>query len=97
MSLIFPLYSITLTIKSNTIEGIMRITQKGQVTIPENIRQKYNLLPYAEVEFVEEDGRVYIRLAEQVQRGGKIVGHLRGTASAGLTTDDILKLTRGET
>jgi AbrB family looped-hinge helix DNA binding protein len=73
----------------------MRITQKGQVTIPEDIRNKYGLLPYTNVDFREEDGKVVIEVASKKHRGRTIVSHLRGTASVRMTTDKILSLTRG--
>jgi AbrB family looped-hinge helix DNA binding protein len=39
----------------------MRVTTKGQVTIPLEIRQKLNITPASEVEFVlKDDERVYI-------------------------------------
>ena len=39
----------------------MRITSKGQVTIPQEIREKHGLLPNTEVDFVVERGRVFLR------------------------------------
>jgi bifunctional DNA-binding transcriptional regulator/antitoxin component of YhaV-PrlF toxin-antitoxin module len=74
----------------------MRITQKGQITIPENIRQKYGFLPYSNINFVEENGKVYIVAARDQLRGSKIVAHLRGTATVRMSTDEILELTRGK-
>jgi AbrB family looped-hinge helix DNA binding protein len=38
----------------------MRVTTKGQVTIPLSVRKKLGIIPYSEVEFVEEKGRMYI-------------------------------------
>ncbi len=38
----------------------MRVTSKGQVTIPQEIRDKYGFLPQTEVTFVEEGERVYL-------------------------------------
>lgn len=38
----------------------MRVTIKGQVTIPQHIREKLGILPATEIEFVEEKDRVYI-------------------------------------
>jgi AbrB family looped-hinge helix DNA binding protein len=75
----------------------MRITQKGQVTIPETIREKYGLLPYANVEFIEDNGKVYIAVTNKKKhRGHSIVTHLRGSGSVRMTTDEILALTRGK-
>ena len=75
----------------------MRITTKGQVTIPQGIRERYGLLPHTEVEFVEEEGTVVLRKAEGGNRQAREwVRRYRGTADAGLTSDDIMRLTRGE-
>ena len=75
----------------------MRITQKGQVTIPEEIRQKYGFLPYTEIDFIEEKGKIYLKIANKKKhRGAAIIERLRGTATSKMTTDEILALTRGK-
>jgi len=75
----------------------MRITTKGQVTIPLGIRERYGLLPHTEVEFVEEAGAVVLRKAEGGnRRAHEWVRRYRGTADAGMTSDEIMRLTRGE-
>jgi AbrB family looped-hinge helix DNA binding protein len=77
----------------------MRITSKGQVTIPKEIREEFGLLPGTEVEFVADEGQVKVRRIEGGRdRGREIVGRLR-RASGGdipLSTDEIMRLTRGE-
>ena len=76
----------------------MRITSKGQVTIPMDIREKLGLLPNTEVEFTIDRDAVRITKAAkpgQRSRGREIVEHMRGRATSGLTTDQIMKLTRG--
>jgi AbrB family looped-hinge helix DNA binding protein len=75
----------------------MKITSKGQVTIPQEIRERMGLLPDTEVEFVVRGNVVQIVKARQqaLSRGARIVRAMRGTATAGLSTDDIMKLTRG--
>lgn len=40
-----------------------RITSKGQVTIPKEIRDRFGLAPGQHVEFVVEEGRVVVRKA----------------------------------
>ena len=74
----------------------MRITSKGQVTIPQAIREQYGLLPDTDVEFVISDGRVTIvpMPANDNDRAAKAVGRLRGSATTGMSTDEILALTR---
>ena len=78
----------------------MRITAKGQVTIPQEIRHRLGLLPETEVEF-EVVGRAVrmrkVRRAKGAGRRGKsIVERLRGRGSVRMTTDEILALTRGD-
>ena len=38
----------------------MRVTTKGQVTIPQHIREKLGVTPATDIEFIEEKNRVYI-------------------------------------
>ena len=75
----------------------MRITSKGQVTIPQDIREKAGMLPHTEVEFVLEDGRVYVRKLEaEAGRGLALVRRMRGRGTVAMSTDEIMRLTRGE-
>ena len=78
----------------------MRITTKGQVTIPQAIRERTGLLPNTEVDFVVEEGSV--RLVKAVEgrrptRGARAVRLLREHGGGiRMTTDEIMALTRGE-
>jgi antitoxin PrlF len=76
----------------------MRITSKGQVTIPVRIRERAGLLPHTEVEFILEGNTVRIvraRSRRGVSRGQAVVGRLRGSATVRMSTDAIMALTRG--
>ena len=74
----------------------MRITSKGQVTIPIEIRDRLGLHAGSEVEFaVRGDGVRLTRAKGSRGRGRHVVDRLRGRASAGLSTDEIMRLTRG--
>ncbi len=75
----------------------MRITSKGQVTIPQEIREKFGLLPDTEVEFVAKGNTVQIvkvKSPARPSRGEALVGRLRGRGSVTMSTDEILALTR---
>ena len=75
----------------------MRITSKGQVTIPQHIREQFGFLPDTEVEFVAKKGVVQLvktNNSSRPTRGDAIVRRLRGRAGSGMTTDQILALTR---
>ncbi len=75
----------------------MRITSKGQVTIPQRIREQLGLLPGTEVEFVVEGNSLrVVKSSRTVGRGKRIVENMRGKARKNMTTDEILALTRGE-
>ena len=74
----------------------MRITSKGQVTIPQEIRERLGLLPYSEVEFEIDGDSVRVRKRRSGGRGAALIARMRGSAKAGMRTDEIMKLTRGE-
>lgn len=79
----------------------MRVTTKGQVTIPLEFRQKLGIFPGTEVEFVWHKGAAQLvkikKKNGKPSRGEEIVARLagKGTANRDMTTDDILALTRG--
>jgi AbrB family looped-hinge helix DNA binding protein len=75
----------------------MRITSKGQVTIPLAIRERAGLLPNTEVEFDFDGKAVRIRRARRKSasgRGARLIAHMRGRGDGALTTDAIMALTR---
>tara|TARA_R110002020_G_scaffold154610_7_gene334623 strand:+ start:6557 stop:6817 length:261 start_codon:yes stop_codon:yes gene_type:complete len=81
----------------------MRVTEKGQVTIPKHIRDRLGIGPGSEVEFVAEDGRVRLvkasseALAEQrAKRMQQWIGRVKGSATAGLSTVEIMNMTRND-
>ncbi|MGI0149372.1 MAG: AbrB/MazE/SpoVT family DNA-binding domain-containing protein [Thermoplasmata archaeon] len=73
----------------------MRITSKGQVTIPIRIRQKLGLHPNTEVRFemVGKDVRIR-KVRGTAGRGERLITHLKGRGTVRMTTDEILALTR---
>lgn len=76
----------------------MRITSKGQVTIPIEIRQRLGLLPGTEVHFEVEGNAVRIVREESStrSRGQRLLKHMRGRATSGMSTEEIMALTRRE-
>jgi AbrB family looped-hinge helix DNA binding protein len=75
----------------------MKVSSKGQVTIPADIRERLGLLPESEVEFKVVGGAVQLRkVPGRRSRGRSIVGRLRGRGSGKLSTDEIMALTRGD-
>ena len=78
----------------------MRVTSKGQVTIPKNIREAAGLLPNTEVEFERRGNTVYLRRSRRkkgLSRGERLVEHLRTfRGSVDMTADEVMALTRGE-
>jgi AbrB family looped-hinge helix DNA binding protein len=75
---------------------MMQITTKGQVTIPQNIRDKFGFLPHTEVEFVEDNGNIIIRKTDSDSKMvKKLLTQMRGAYKTTLSTDEIMKLTRG--
>jgi AbrB family looped-hinge helix DNA binding protein len=77
----------------------VKLTSKGQVTVPLHIREALGLLPGSEVEFsIDGDSA---RITKRQASGRRslardIVEHARGRGSGTMTTDDIMRLMRGE-
>ena len=75
----------------------MKITSKGQVTIPQRFRLKFGLLPHSEVAFEEIDGRVVIRPAlSKEQEIALRLRRARGAATGRFSTAAVMQLTRGD-
>ena len=74
----------------------MKVTTKGQVTIPQIIREKLGITPATEVDFIEEKGRVYLVKKTSTKITSRKFRNLRGIATIKMTTDEIMALTRGD-
>lgn len=79
----------------------MRVTSKGQVTIPEAIRREAGMLPGTEVEFVADRAGVHLQKQKGKARSttrdrklGETLERLRGSATIKMTTEEIMALTR---
>ena len=73
-----------------------QVTSKGQITIPKKVRDFLGLSPGTAVTFEVREGDVVIVLADGKQRTGRLA-QLRGIARGDMTTDEIMRLTRGDT
>ena len=73
------------------------VTRKGQVTIPKKVREHLGIVPGTAVDFdLAEDGRVTVRkTASEGPSKPSPFARVRGRASAGMSTDEIMALTRG--
>jgi AbrB family looped-hinge helix DNA binding protein len=75
----------------------VRITSKGQVTVPVDVRQQLGLHEGDEVEFVVDGNSARIVRAEPNDSlGRRLAARLRGRGSSGMSTDQIMKLWRGD-
>jgi len=73
----------------------MRITSKGQVTIPIEIREEAGLFPDTEVKFQMTGDRVFLKkVGNPSRRSRDLINRMRGKATLKMTTDQILALTR---
>lgn len=79
----------------------MRVTTKGQVTIPQEVREKLGIFPGTEVDFIVRGDSARIVKAKKdsgkMTRGERIATRAvgKGTANLDLTTDQIMAWTRG--
>ncbi|TAL35728.1 MAG: AbrB/MazE/SpoVT family DNA-binding domain-containing protein [Spirochaetes bacterium] len=71
----------------------MKVTSKGQVTIPLEIRRRLGITVESEVDFKEDRGKIYI-IAQKSARPRSRFGQYRGAATTRMSTEEILSLTR---
>lgn len=72
------------------------VTSKGQVTIPKPVRDRLGIKPGNAVEFgLAPDGQVVLTKVGNRRPRSRFEA-LRGRAGRGMTTDEIMALTRGE-
>jgi AbrB family looped-hinge helix DNA binding protein len=81
----------------------VRLNSKGQVTIPAQLRAKYDLHEGDELDVIEDADAGQLRIVRvdgAQSRGRRLVRRLRGSATArdveGMTTDQLMALLRGE-
>ena len=82
----------------------MRVTSKGQVTIPKHIRRRAGIHPGTEVEFTDRGGEVVLRRSGGVTKRANsrdeefraYLDRVTGTVDLGMSTDEFMELLRGE-
>jgi AbrB family looped-hinge helix DNA binding protein len=74
----------------------MRVTTKGQVTIPIKIREKLGITQDTEVDFLQEGDRIILVKRQETSRTSRKFKKLRGVATVKMTTDEIMALTRDD-
>jgi antitoxin PrlF len=90
LGITIPNFGITMTMATMT-----KMTTKGQVTIPKRLRDYLGLKPGSDVDFeLAEDGRVFLKSHGEASKSR--FARLRGSAKLGMTTDELMALTRGE-
>ncbi len=78
-----------------TMAKTAKMTTKGQVTIPKRLRDYLGLKPGSDVDFeLAEDGRVFLK--SHCEASESRFARLRGSAKLGMSTDELMALTRGE-
>jgi len=73
-----------------------KVTSKGQVTIPKTVRDLLDLKPGSEVRFRYNDNRDIVIERADGQRPPSKFRKLLGHAGPGPTTDEIMKMLRGD-
>ncbi len=74
----------------------MRLNSKGQVTIPAELRHRLGFAEGDEVDVIDDGGELRIVRAHELTRGQRAVRQVRGILGPGLSTDEVMALTRGE-
>jgi bifunctional DNA-binding transcriptional regulator/antitoxin component of YhaV-PrlF toxin-antitoxin module len=70
----------------------MRISERGQVTIPQELRKRYGLLPNTEIRFVPDE--TGLRLVVSPTSRAAEIGALYGRKRFGRSTDELMSLLR---
>ena len=70
----------------------MKIGERGQITIPKELREKYGLFPKIEIEFIPEAGGV--RIQKKTDHGSP-VREVYGVLGKDERTDDYMEEIRG--
>jgi AbrB family looped-hinge helix DNA binding protein len=80
----------------------MRMTSKGQVTIPKDLRDKLGIKPGSEVGFAEENGKILLFSRDQEDKGAdarRMIERLREFGRTAkripMTDKELMELTRG--
>lgn len=73
----------------------MKLNAKGQVTIPARLRHRYGFVEGDEVEVIDDGGVLRVVHTGLATAGERAVERVRGTAGKGLTTDEVMAMTRG--
>ena len=75
----------------------MRVTDKGQVTIPVHIREQLGIRPGDEVDVDVVDGSARItRSTHGSSFSQRLRQRAQGMSTKGFSTDELMALTRGE-
>lgn len=75
----------------------MKLNSKGQVTIPATLRRSHGFIEGDEVEVIADGGTLRIIHAREAgSRGVRVVERMRGRATSGHTTDELLALLRDD-
>lgn len=75
----------------------MRVTSKGQVTIPIELRERFGIDEHAEVDFEPTEGGILLRVRE-MDRGQLVVERMRAVGKRARkehSTEELMRLMRG--
>ena len=81
----------------------MRVTSKGQVTIPRDLRERAGIAPNSDVFFGIENGKITIEPRdgksengnrERLRRFLDTLNRIEGTGDPSISADDVMALTR---
>ncbi len=76
---------------------LVKVTSKGQVTIPQGIRERSGITCGTEIDFVIRGDEVVIsKKKEEQSQIDSWLEEVAGCGTSGLSTDKILEITRGE-
>ena len=75
----------------------LHLDERGQITIPAELLAQLGLTPGAEVQVTIVGNTLQVQQFPNQSQGAQLVANLRGRATANLSADEILHLTRDDT
>ena len=72
------------------------VTATGQVTIPKDVRDQLGLVPGSKVEFRRRPDGVIELARDDAAREPSRFAQFRGMLGPGLSTDEVMEMTRGD-
>jgi len=74
----------------------MRVSESGEIVVPEELQKAAGLFPGCEIKITLRDGALLVEKVATLEERLSLIDRMIGRGEGSMTTDEILALTRGE-